>query len=75
MRHAKASRIDVHLNMDEKTIYLSVVDDGCGFDTQTTPAGMGMENLHIRLSAFGGNMDIYSEQGKGTEVNVELNLF
>ncbi|MCL2649611.1 MAG: tetratricopeptide repeat protein [Candidatus Azobacteroides sp.] len=72
MRHAKASCIDIHLNMDEKTVYLSVVDNGCGFDPQTTPSGMGMENLRTRLSTFGGNMDIYSEQGKGTEVNVEL---
>ncbi|MCL2651110.1 MAG: sensor histidine kinase, partial [Candidatus Azobacteroides sp.] len=63
-----------HLNMDEKTVYLSVVDNGCGFDPQTAPPGMGMENLRTRLSTFGGNMDIYSEQGKGTEVNVELNL-
>jgi len=74
LRHAKASCIKVHLNMDEKTVYLSVEDNGCGFDTQTTPAGMGMENLRTRLSAFGGNIEIYSEPGKGTEANVEMEV-
>ena len=72
MRHAKAFHIDVHLNMDENTVYLSVVDNGIGFDTQTTTMGMGINNLRTRLSAFGGRMDIYSEPEKGTEVNIEM---
>lgn len=74
MRHAKASQIDVHLNMDEKTIYLSIVDNGCGFDPQTSVMGMGLNNMRTRLAVFGGTIDIYSEQDKGTEVNIELNL-
>lgn len=74
LRHAGASKIDVYLNMDERTVYLSVVDDGCGFDVHTASTGMGINNMHIRLSAFGGRMDIFSEPGKGTEVNVELDI-
>lgn len=74
LRHAKASRIEVHLNVDEETAYLSVVDNGCGFDLQTVPQGMGIKNLHTRLAAFGGSMEIYSGQGKGTEANVELKI-
>jgi len=72
MRHAQASQIEVHLNLDEKTAYLSVVDNGCGFDLQTTPMGMGINNIRTRLAAFGGRIEIYSEPEKGTEVNVEL---
>jgi len=72
LKHAKASNIEVHLNVDEEKVYLSVVDDGNGFDIQNAPRGMGIRNLNTRLSAFGGNMDIYSEPGKGTEANVEL---
>ena len=75
LRHSGASRIDVHLTMDEKTVYLSVVDNGCGFDLQTTAMGMGISNLRERLADFDGRMDIYSETGKGTEVNVELEMF
>ena len=74
MRHAEASGIDVHLNIDEKMVYLSVVDDGCGFDPQTAHPGMGINNLRTRLSAFGGRIEVYSEQGKGTEANVELEI-
>jgi signal transduction histidine kinase len=74
LRHAEASRIDVHISMDEETIFLSVVDDGCGFDLQTIPVGMGINNMRTRLAAFDGRLDIYSTPGKGTEVNVELNI-
>lgn len=74
LRHARASCIDVHLNIDERTVYLSVVDNGCGFDPQTTSMGMGINNMRTRLSAFGGRIDIYSKPGKGTEVNVELDI-
>jgi len=74
LKHAKASRIEVHLSMDEKTVYLSVVDNGCGFDEQTVQTGMGINNLRKRLAAFGGRMDIFSEPAKGTEVNVELEI-
>ncbi|MDR1258932.1 MAG: sensor histidine kinase [Tannerellaceae bacterium] len=76
LRHAGASRIEVHFNMDKETAYLSVVDNGCGFDPQASPQGMGIgiKNLHTRLSAFGGSIDIYSEPGKGTEANVELKV-
>ncbi|MDR2810288.1 MAG: sensor histidine kinase, partial [Tannerellaceae bacterium] len=74
LRHAGASRIEVHLNVDEETAYLSVVDNGCGFDPQTVPQGMGIKNLRTRLSVFGGKMEFYSEAGKGTETNVELGI-
>jgi signal transduction histidine kinase len=74
LRHAQASHIEVHLNADEKTIYLSVVDNGCGFDSQTASMGMGINNMRTRLSIFSGCIDIHSGQGEGTEVNIELNL-
>jgi signal transduction histidine kinase len=74
LKHSGASRIEVHLNVDEEAAYLSVVDNGCGFDPQTAPQGMGIKNMRTRLAAFGGCMEIYSEPGKGTEANVELGI-
>ena len=74
LRHSKASQINVHLSMDERTVFLSVVDDGCGFDPQTATMGMGIKNMHTRLSAFGGKLDIYSTTGNGCEINVELDI-
>lgn len=74
LRHSGASHIDIHLSMDEETAYLSIVDNGCGFDTQTSSPGMGINNMRTRLAVFGGRIDIYSEEQKGTEVNIELDV-
>jgi signal transduction histidine kinase len=74
LRHTKAFRIEVHLNVDEETAYLSVVDNGCGFDLQTSPQGMGIKNLRTHLATFGDSIEFYSESGKDTEANVELKM-
>ncbi len=74
LKHAKASRIDVLLNMDEKTVYLSVMDNGCGFDPQTVAPGIGMDNIRSYLLVFDGRLDIFSKPGKGTEINIEMDM-
>ncbi|MCD7898723.1 MAG: sensor histidine kinase [Bacteroides sp.] len=74
LKHSGASRIDVHLTMDEKMVYLSVADNGAGFDSRETKPGIGLDNIRSNLSAFGGQLDILSEPGKGTEANVEMRV-
>lgn len=63
----------MYLNIDEKIVFLSIVDNGCGFDPQTIAHGIGSENILSNLSVFGGKLDVFSKPNKGTEINVELN--
>lgn len=74
LKHSGASHIDVHLTIDEEIVYLSVTDDGNGFDAQNIKSGIGLDNIRSNLSAFGGHLDILSEPGKGTEANVEMEI-
>ncbi|MDR1555482.1 MAG: tetratricopeptide repeat protein [Tannerellaceae bacterium] len=74
LKHSGASNIDIHLNMDDQTVYISVSDDGCGFDQKTVTFGIGLDNIRSNLSAFGGRLDILSELDKGTEANVEMKV-
>lgn len=74
LKHSGATRIDVHLNIDEQIVYLSIADNGTGFDTQEIMPGIGLENIRSNLSAFGGHLEILSEPDKGTEANVELQV-
>ena len=74
LKHSGASRIDVHLNIDEHMVYLSVADNGKGFDVQGIMPGIGLDNIRSNLSAFGGHLDILSEPDRGTEANVELEI-
>lgn len=72
LRHSDATHITVHLNRDKETVYLSVVDDGKGFEIKNITNGMGLNNMRTRLAAFGGEIEISSVIGQGTEVNIEI---
>lgn len=74
LKHSEASRIEVHLNIDEQIVYLSVADNGTGFDSREIKPGIGLDNIRSNLSAFGGHLDILSEPGKGTEANIEMKI-
>jgi len=74
LKHSRASRIEVHINIDEQIVYLSVADNGNGFDVQNMTPGIGISNIRSNLSAFGGHLDILSEPDRGTEANIEMEV-
>jgi signal transduction histidine kinase len=74
MKHAGAKHILVQLVRDEHGIALTVQDDGCGFDLSAESKGMGLRNIRTRVESFKGNLDIDSQPGVGTEINVGLKI-
>lgn len=73
-RHSEAENINVQLIQDGDQISLTVQDDGVGFDKEATVPGAGLKSITDRVTAFNGNVDIMTSPGKGTEVNIELNV-
>jgi signal transduction histidine kinase len=67
-KYADASNATVRLREWEGDLDLSVVDDGRGFDLQSTPLGMGLQNMTDRLAALGGRLEIKTLPGRGTNV-------
>ncbi|MDM8528499.1 histidine kinase [Anaerolineales bacterium HSG24] len=67
-KHAKAKNILVDLAADEKNLYLTIADDGIGFDVAAIKerppdkGGAGVANLQARAHAIGGTLLI----SKGT---------
>jgi len=51
---------------------LNVSDDGIGLPTEDSEEGMGLSNIRERVAAIGGRIDISSQEGKGTEINIEI---
>ena len=45
-----------------------VADDGAGFDTSASSAGVGLTNMRDRTAAVGGEVTITSVPGRGTRV-------
>ena len=57
----------VHLGAGVESVWFAVEDDGAGFDPAGA-GGTGLGNLHDRLFAMGGTLEVDSRPGAGTRV-------
>jgi signal transduction histidine kinase len=71
VKHSGADGISVHLARGVRGITLSIVDDGIGFDVDAAwGTGLGLVSMRERLDAISGTLEIHSERGVGTRVEV-----
>ncbi len=73
-RHARATRVDVHLRCLPAQATLTIRDNGVGFDTGQVHRGLGLANMQERLMDVGGRLDIVSQTGSGATVLAEVGL-
>jgi two-component system, NarL family, sensor histidine kinase DegS len=78
-KHAHATNIDVFLFVDEKTLHISVIDDGIGLTVASTRQGQpgtqqGLIGLQERVSLLGGQFVLTSEPEQGTRVDIAIPL-
>ena len=68
-KHSGAVKAEVRLRRTGNKIYVSILDEGKGFDTRVTgELGLGMRSMRERAHLVGGHFKIYSEPGKGTRI-------
>ncbi|MGA7918587.1 MAG: two-component regulator propeller domain-containing protein [Candidatus Acidiferrales bacterium] len=75
--HARARNIEAEIAYDEKLLRVRIRDDGVGIDLQVMNHGeraghWGLPGMRERAEQIGGQLDLWSEVGAGTEV--ELNI-
>ncbi|SEA30732.1 Histidine kinase-, DNA gyrase B-, and HSP90-like ATPase [Arachidicoccus rhizosphaerae] len=75
VRHGAAKSIFVQCSQNNELFLITVEDDGKGFDTGilAQQKGLGWHNIQTRVAFLKGKLDIHSEMGQGTTVNIELN--
>ena len=74
-RHGAATRVEVELAAADGRAELHVRDDGRGFDpalTRASGSGLGLEGMAERARLVGGELDMRSAPGAGTEVTMRL---
>ena len=71
-RHAGPGDVDIHVQQSDGRIWISIRDEGRGFDASTVPYGHGVEGMRARLADIGGQATVRSEPGKGTTVILEV---
>jgi signal transduction histidine kinase len=71
-KHANARRAEVVIGMREDERFVSVRDDGEGFDGEATAAGQGLKNIRQRTKTIEGGFTLTSRPGFGTALEVVL---
>jgi signal transduction histidine kinase len=77
-RHARAKNVRLRLyqRSEGKTpaLWLTIRDDGAGYDTAQSNPGMGLANIKLRAAEIGGTVQIESAPGQGASLTVHIPL-
>jgi signal transduction histidine kinase len=74
VRHGVATEIGFRVRVREDRLWISITDNGNGFDTSGRSNGHGLLNLRNRLEHLHGQCELESSHGGGTTVSLELPL-
>ena len=74
VKHAKAKYVRIHIQYEDESTSLEVIDDGLGFDTKTADqsGGFGLQGIKERIQHLGGSLEIESAPMKGTRLSVRV---
>lgn len=76
IKHASASEILLQCSQNNDTFYITLEDNGKGFDTSAIRSfkGIGLSNVKNRVDYLSGKLEINSTVNEGTSINIELNV-
>ena len=74
LKHAAASRVDIELYTVAENVYLTVKDNGIGFDKNVKSRGIGLRNIDHRVKFHKGHVQIESTPGAGCTLRVSVPL-
>jgi signal transduction histidine kinase len=71
-KHAHARRAEVRIEERTGERFVTVVDDGSGFEEDGIAPGQGLRNMRARADSIGGGFRLVSTPGRGTALEVVL---
>ena len=74
IKYADAKNVNITLREAHNQVFLSITDDGKGFDTTVESKGIGFINVYNRVDAFGGEVKLISSPGKGCALEIVFPL-
>lgn len=73
LKHAQATEIVVNFSKLRSNRYLfQITDNGQGFNVHEVQAGLGLSSIQERLKMLDGKLKIFTEEGKGTTLMMEV---
>jgi len=77
IKHAQAKNIKIEIKDEGNNLNINYKDDGKGFNLTEIikeQKGLGLNNMENRINGIGGIVEMYSEQGKGVEYQIQLSI-
>jgi signal transduction histidine kinase/ligand-binding sensor domain-containing protein len=76
-RHARAQKIEAEITYGDSEFLLNVRDDGIGIAAEVASRGTraghwGLPGMRERAKSFGGKLEVWSEHGVGTEIELSV---
>ncbi len=77
-KHAQATEVKVDLTFDKSNVMLAIRDNGIGFKTDNNDKGegehrgFGLISMQERTRNLGGTLEVQSEEGQGTAVQIVI---
>jgi signal transduction histidine kinase len=74
VKHAKATKVNIDIQLTANRLTLTIEDDGHGFlkDSERGTQGLGLSTMQERALLLKGNLEIKSNLDKGTMVNLNV---
>jgi two-component sensor histidine kinase len=73
-KHAHAKEVSIRVWLDRNQLFMTIKDDGKGFDTTKVTHRNGLKNMQQRVQRWDGSIEIQSAPGKGTRTTIRLQV-
>lgn len=72
IKYSRARHLHIQLSENQKKLFITIKDDGVGFDPERVIEGHGLKNIRHRIEQIGGSVQIDSHAGVGTSVRIAV---
>lgn len=72
VKYSGATLISINTGLSNSQFALDIRDNGVGFDRQQMAEGNGLMNMQKRANEIGANLQLTSNAGEGTELQLKL---
>ncbi len=74
IKHSSATKVGINCTTKDNSIYITISDNGIGFDKNKISEGKGINNINYRIKEIKGNVNIYSTPKKGSTLELIIRL-
>jgi PAS domain S-box-containing protein len=72
LSHSRAKQVEISLAETDGMLYLTIKDNGIGFDPRQTRRGIGVSNIYERTRFYNGTATITTAPGEGCALTVMI---